>query len=174
MNLINVIGMTGQGKSPFIHEFIAGRRCFVNDVNNEYGRQTKYAGQTPINLSDNINDVRARYTAMNKREFVNICMSKQNTICVVEDATAFFKGAQQEQTILMVTRKLFNRNTYIFVWHSINRVPPFFMELSDYVVLFKTNDQDDVVKRKYASLFPYFEKLKSMPPKSRLNIKMMQ
>jgi hypothetical protein len=174
MYLINVIGMTGQGKSPFIHEYISNRKCFVNDVNDEYGQRTKYEGQTPIWLSDNINDERARYTGMDKETFCNIAMKKTNTIVVVEDATAFFRGAQTEKTMLMVTRKLFNRNTYIFAWHSINRVPPFFFELSNYCVLFKTNDQDNNVMRKYASIYPYYEKLKSMPPQSKLIIKLME
>ncbi len=50
MNLILVIGMTGQGKSPYILKMIEGKKCFVFDVNNEYGLKTKYPGQTPVNL----------------------------------------------------------------------------------------------------------------------------
>lgn len=174
MNLILIIGMTGQGKSPKILELIEGKKCFVYDVNNEYGKRTKYPGQTPVNLSDDVNAERARYTAMDKKEFIQMCMNKTETICVLEDATAFFRGAQSEQVMLMVTRKLFNRNDYVFVFHSINRVPPFFMELANYVILFKTNDEITNVERKYKTILPAFLELQQAPPKSFKLIKLIE
>lgn len=174
MNLILVIGMTGQGKSPYILDLIKGKKCFVFDVNNEYGTRTKYPGQTPVNLSDNVADERARFTEMDKRRFIELCMTKTDTICVLEDATAFLRGAQEEKTMLMITRKLFNRNNYVLVFHSINRVPPFFMELTNYVVLFKTNDEISNVERKYKSLLPAFLELQKAPKGSIKLIKLIE
>jgi hypothetical protein len=76
--------------------------------------------------------------------------------------------------MLMVTRKLFNRNNYIFVFHSINRVPPFFMELANYVVLFKTNDEISNVERKYKSILPAFLRLQKASKGSYELIKLIE
>lgn len=174
MYLTLIIGGTGQGKSPFVKKMIEGKRCFVYDINNEWGSRTKYPGQQAANLSDDINAPRARYTGAKPSEFVKLCMEKTDTNCVLEDATAFFRGSQNQETMLMITRKLFNRNNYIFVFHSINRVPPFFMELANFVVLFKTADQVQNIKGKYASLLPHFLQMQRAPKGSYLVVKLIE
>src|SRR5881394_1730321 len=97
MYLFCVIGATGQGKSQFIKSYIAGKKCFVFDIQNEYGLRTKYNGQTPINLSNNYKDNRSRYLVPNKKEFIKLCLQKVKTICVFEEATMFFEGKIEEE-----------------------------------------------------------------------------
>jgi hypothetical protein len=156
MNTILLIGMTGTGKSPFIWKYAEGKKLFVFDIQNEYGTRTKYEGLEPKNLSDNWAAERARHTAMDEKLFVLQCSKKQNTICVFEDATAFFEGRLDRDVRRLLVSKLFTRNNYILVFHCIMAVPPRVLQLTDYVVLFKTNDEMYQVEDKYPSIYPYY------------------
>jgi hypothetical protein len=163
MNNILVIGAPGQGKTPFVRTMIENNRCFVFDIQNEYGDRTKYKDQKKVLLSNNVNAERARYTGINMDEFVNLCSKKRDTICVFEEATAFFQGRTKDRT----TRHLINRyhtgNVSIFLFHSINSVPPRLMEMANFVVLFKTLDEIDTVYRKYNRLAMAFQDLEESP-----------
>lgn len=156
MNAYIIIGAPGTGKTPFVHRLIEGRRCFVFDINNEYGQRTKYAGQTPIGLSSNPRDLRSRYVGGDIKEFCKIVLTKRDTVCVFEEATAFFRGAQKSETSKILINRYHTGNVYAFLFHSINRVPPEIMEMCNYVVLFHTLDQDDNVFRKYPSIAQHY------------------
>jgi hypothetical protein len=160
MKLILIIGTVQQGKTPYIQRMIRGKRCFIYDWQNEYGKRPKYAGGTPIGLSDNIRDYRARDTRIDYNLFIQSCMKKVDTICVFEDATGFFEGRVDGETRKLISSRAFTRNTYVFVFHSINSVPPRFVELSNYVILFRTADNADKVERKCPELLPAFLELK--------------
>lgn len=159
MYVITLIGATGQGKSPFIRNYISGKKCFVFDVQNEYGARTKYPGQKPVNLSNNVADPRSRFIIADTHEFIKLCAQKKNTICVFEEATMFFEGRTAEDMRRLIFSKFHSGNNYILVFHSINSVPPRLFEATDYIVLFKTGDDMNRVKAKYSKLVPYFTTL---------------
>lgn len=166
MNLYIVIGAPGEGKTPFCKKMIGGgdsgvpeNRCLVFDINNEYGPRTKYAGQTPYNLTTNYKDIRCRYTGDDIEAFLKIAMSKQNTVIIMEEATAFFEGKTSKLTRRLIINRYHTGNVYVFLFHSVNSVPPRIMEIANYVVLFKTNDEHDTVYRKYSRLGPPFDAL---------------
>jgi hypothetical protein len=171
---ILVIGMTGQGKSPFIQKYIEGRNCFVFDVQNEYGERPKYPGGRVFNLSNNLNAPRARQIDFNVSGFLQNCLKKKNTVCVFEEATIFFKGNTSELTRRVMISRLFTNNVSVFVFHSIRNVPPDIMSLINIVVLFKTGDQYGEVKYKYPSLYPYYMRLKKAPKGSKFIIKTIE
>jgi len=172
MYLISIIGATQQGKSPYIRKFIAGKNCFVYDTQDEYGLRTKYAGQIPVNLSNNVDQRRARYVGDSPMEFIEMCSRKRNTICVFEDATIFFEGKINMPMRRLIFSKAHSKNIYLLVFHSINSVPPRILEASDYIILFKTLDTPKKVKYKNEFLLPYFEKLRQ-GHKQPINIKMI-
>jgi len=159
MYLITVIGGTGQGKSPFIHEYIKGRNCFVFDVQNEYGQRTKYPGQIALGLSDNIKNNRSRLCELDETKFINICAAKRNTVCVFEEAMGFFEGRTAKPLRRLMLSKVHTQNVYIFVFHSISSVPPRLMQMTDYIVLFKTGDELHEVERKFPKLKDAFNTL---------------
>lgn len=160
MNTYLVIGAPGMGKSPFIRKLIEDRRCFVFDVANEYGTRVKYPGQKPVNLSIDPQHMRSRFTeTKNLSKFIQLCETKKDTICVFEEATAFFQGKTQLETTHLIVNRYHTGNTYCFIFHSINSVPPRIIELTNYVVLFKTMDLADHVKRKFPRLSPFFDDL---------------
>lgn len=171
MNTILLIGMTGTGKSPFIRNYSKDKNLFLFDIQNEWGNRPKYPDLTPDNLSDNWKDNRSRHIECDEKKFIWQCSQKRNTICVFEDATAFMEGKTDKDLRRLLVSKLFTGNVYILVFHCIMAVPPRVMQLSDYVVLFKTNDEDYQVENKFPSIYPYFIKLKSMPITEKLIIK---
>lgn len=161
MNTYVVIGAPGMGKSPFVRSLIEGRRCCVFDAANEYGTRVKYQGQTPVNLSVNPADMRCRMVVMDMIKFIAICNTKKDTICVFEEATGFFQGKTALPVLNLIINRYHTGNTYVFIFHSINSVPPRIMEMANYCVLFKTNDQFDNVARKFGIIAPYFSDLRN-------------
>lgn len=168
MHTFVIIGMTGEGKSEFVKKYILGRACCVFDVQNEYGPRTKYPGQTPLNLSDNLQEARARMTVMDEKKFIEICAAKRNTVCVFEEATGFFEGKTEKDLRRLMLSKIHTGNVLLFIFHSISSVPPRIMQMTDFVVLHKTNDEEYQVKNKYPSIFDLYLQLKQMPKGAKL------
>jgi len=172
-----IIGAPGEGKSEFVKKAIVGppfRRCFVFDVQNEYGSRTKYPGQTPLRLSDNPNDSRARYVNGDNIEgFMLQAKNKRDTIIVFEEATIFFQGRTDKLVRSLMVNRWHTGNVYMFLFHSINSVPPRIMEMCNYIVLHRTLDEDHIVQWKYSRLFHHYLDLRDMPRGSRKIIKMM-
>ena len=158
-----VIGAPGMGKSPFVKSMIEKRRCLVFDVANEYGERVKYKGQTPINLTTDTKQIRSRFIKMDLKGFVEACKTKRDTVCVFEEATGFMQGMLQLEVTQLMIGRLHTGNTYVFVFHSINSVPPRVLEMSNFVVLFRTNDIDINVARKAPRLYPYYDDLQQKP-----------
>lgn len=159
MFCILVVGMTGQGKTRFIKQYIENKNCFVFDVQNEYS------------LSLNPNDKRSKVTDLDEKKFIETVFLKRNTICVFEEATGFFEGRLDRLLRRIVLSKRHTGNIFLFCFHSISAIPPRLMQLTNYVVLFKTGDEIYQVENKFPSLAPYFNKLKKMPNRSLLTIK---
>lgn len=172
MYVITVIGGAKQGKTPFIKSYCEGSNLLVFDVQNEYGERVKYAGQKPYGLLTN-NSYRQRVTDLDVNKFITLSMSKRNTICVFEESTMFFQGMTGDEMRKVLFGKAHTGNVIILVFHSINSVPPRIMEATDYVILFKTNDELKTVERKYSRLLPYFNKLQSAKDGTYFKIKMI-
>lgn len=173
MEMLIVIGAPGMGKSPFAQKMIEGRRCFVFDTNDEYGSRTKYPGQKPIGLSTVFNDPRCRYIGTDIKQFIVLSMNRTDSVIVFEEATVFFRGNQKSLTSHVIIGRKHKRNTLVFLFHSINRVPPEIMEMTDYVVLMRTNDEQKSIDRKYPRLLPYYLELQKAPPGEKRFIKMI-
>lgn len=174
MNVYLICGAAGSGKSPFVKKLIGdNKRCLIFDVRDEYGNRTKYAGQTPLNLPTNTNFLRSRYAGRNMMEFIKICDKKRDTICVFEEATMFFEGKTWAEMRMILTDRFHTRNTYCLLFHSINAIPPRMMELSNYLVLFKTNDEEATVKRKFFKVLSHYQHLQKSEKGSSLIIELI-
>jgi hypothetical protein len=152
-----VVGMTGQGKSHFTKSYIDNRKCYVFDVNNEYNLPTHGERSKDISCDEKI--------------FIKNCFLKRETICVFEEATGFFEGKTSRDMRRLIVNKRHTKNVYMFLFHSISSVPPRMLQLTNFVVLFKTGDEVYQVENKFPSLFPYYMKLKTMPHQSKFTIK---
>lgn len=175
MHTIIVVGMTGQGKSNIPKGMIEGnnKACFVFDVNNEYGPIAKYKDQTPIKLSSDQSKHRSRHVDCDFTLFIEQCFTKKGSIVVFEEATGFLSGRVGKDFKRLVTNKLFSKNVYVLLFHSIIDVPQEIMRLANYLVLFKTNDEEHFVDAKYPRLLPYFNDLQNKPNGSCHKVKMI-
>lgn len=163
--MILLIAATQQGKTTKCKAIIKDKPCLVFDVNGEYD-----------DLSDDANDDRCRYFSENVKDFLNIVPHKHGgTVCVFEEATGFFAGATQKDTKKIIVGKRHpvargGRNL-IFVFHSIQSVPPFLLSTADVIILGKTGDEYRQVKAKASKLLAPFVRLQKSPQYSFLNIK---
>lgn len=162
MYLILVIAHTGQGKTTFVKNYLKkASKSLVFDVNNEYK-----------DLSFDTEDDNARFVG-DYRDFVELVGTKTNTVCVFEEATGFFKGRISQDMTKQIIAKRHTGNQFIFLFHSIQRVPKELIELSNFIVMFKTNDILDDVKKKNPRLMQPFLELQRAPKYSKKIIKMI-
>lgn len=173
MYVILVIGGAKQGKTPFIKDYCREANLLVFDVQNEYGEKTKYPNQKPYGLTTNNKLPRSRVISLEVNEFIKLCKEKKNSICVFEEATMFFQGMTGDEMRKLIFGKAHTGNVYLLVFHSINAVPPRIMEATDFVILFKTNDEEKTVERKYSRLLPHFKLLQSKKDGMHVKIKMI-
>src|SRR5689334_2581586 len=136
MNVI-VVGMMGEGKTVFIKSFIKDKKRFVFDVNNEY-----------IDLPVDYRLPASRMIDLDHKIYIKRCMMKRDTCCVFEDATGFVEGRLSDDIRKVLVSKRHTRNVNIFVFHSILSIPPRLLQLSDYVIMFKTGDEDLPVEKR--------------------------
>ena len=173
MYVITVIGGAKQGKTPFIKSYINNSDCLIFDVQNEYGEKVKYAGQQKYGLDTNNLKPRSRVTELDVNKFIDLCNTKKNTVCVFEESTMFFQGMTGETMRKLIFSKAHTGNVYVLVFHSINAVPPRIMEATDFVVLFKTNDEEKTVEKKFPRLLQHFHKLRTAKDGQHIKIKML-
>lgn len=165
MNLILIIGHTGQGKSTLVKKMIAGKRQYIFDVNNEYSLPPDTGNILP----------QMRDTTLNVNRFLSVSKKIRNTNIVFEDATGFFRGKQSKELMQQIVAKRHTGNNFIILFHSINRVPPELMEMANFVFLFKTIDNIDIVDKKFKNpvLTKSFLELKNKQQFSHLKIKLI-
>lgn len=173
MYVIIVIGGAKQGKTPFIKEYCKESNLLVFDVQNEYGDRTKYPNQKPYGLKTDNRLPRSRVIDLDVNNFMELCKTKRNTVCVFEEATMFFQGMTGDEMRKLLFSKAHTGNVILLVFHSINSVPPRIMEGTDFVVLFKTNDEEKTVERKYSRLLKHFLELKNTKDGKHIKIKML-
>ena len=137
MYLFLIIGHTGQGKSTWVKKSIEGKSVYVFDINNEYDYPPDRAGMFS----------KMRHVDADINKFIEITKKLKNTNIVFEDATGFLRGKQGAPLMRLIVSKRHTGNVFFIFFHSINRVPPELMELSNYVVLFKTIDNIDSLKK---------------------------
>ena len=163
--LILVIAGTGEGKTTKVKNLIKGRPCLVFDVNGEYE-----------DLEYDVNLPRSRYYNSDISKFVDIVPTKHGgTAIVFEEATNFFAGSTQKHMKQIIVGKRHpeakgGRNL-IFVFHTINSVPPFILDTADIICLGKTRDEEGRVKQKSRKLLAPFQRLQREPKYTFYNIK---
>jgi hypothetical protein len=180
--LIIIAGGTGQGKTRFVNGMIkntllkdargkdcyrpsgASRHQYIFDLNNEYIMPTE-AAPAPY----------MRHTQANQKLFVETCKKLTGYTIVFEDASGFLRGKQAAELIRLIVQRRHNRNNWIILFHSINRIPPELMEYCNTFILFKTNDNLKDIDKKFKSqvINTMFYKLQNAKNHSYLINKML-
>lgn len=150
---IIVVGGTGTGKTTFVHEKLRKvnkNSLFIYDVNNEYKEFTR---GNPL---------------PDREVFTDLGMNTENGVFVFEEATIYFKNKSTDEKLTeILVRKRHTNNTIFLVFHSLGSIPKYIYQLSNYIVLFKTNDSVSDVKQKFGreNFINAFNEVQSNPDK---------
>lgn len=145
--IVNV-GFTGTGKTVGTKEIIKGLHVplFIYDVNNEY-KEFSGAVIKPF------------------EQFLAEANLKKNTCIVFEEATIFFSHASSTKEIMeLLVRKRHSKNLIILNFHSLRKVPLFILDFTDYLILRKTNDNPENIRKKfedYEKIYSAFQQINS-------------
>jgi hypothetical protein len=85
-------------------------------------------------------------------DFINFTekmLQIENGVIVYEEATIFLNNRScNENLVSQLVRKRHTNNFYILVFHSMRAVPRYIYELSNYITIFKTNDNSKLITQK--------------------------
>ena len=171
MYLILIVGSTGQGKTFYTKKLLEGKKTLIFDVNNEYGEENeslanksdyiKFTPNQTISMQSKKIPPRARYIDCKIKEFIDIATLCTNRFIVFEDATGFLKGRTSETMDQLMQKRRHTNNSIILLFHSIDSIPPRIMQFANYLILYKTQDEEKKVKSKYSNVHKEFILLKT-------------
>ncbi len=133
-------GFTGVGKTTHVNKQIenTGLQPFIFDPNREYidkwGAECCFVGTV--------------------KDFLAKAKKQENKVIVIEEATIFFKqqGISEDAMSLNVLKRHMGKpyGCYI-IWnfHSLRKIPIDILDLVNYLTIFKTNDTEDRVRKKF-------------------------
>lgn len=143
--IVNV-GFTGTGKTVGTKEILKGLHVplFIYDVNNEY---KEFKGSVLKSFED----------------FLQEANLKKNHCIVFEEATIFFSHSGSSKMIMeLLVRKRHTKNLIILNFHSLRKVPLYILDFTDYLILRKTNDNPETIRKKfedYEIIFQSFQQV---------------
>lgn len=133
-----VVGMTGEGKTTYVKHFLRAikdkKRIIVYDVNNEY--QDVYP-----------------YPFLDIDDFMPKLMDSYYNVIVLEESTIFFNNRGHDKNLeRLLVRKRHQFNYILLCFHSLRAIPRYVWDLTTYLTLFKTNDNEGfIIKEKLPS-----------------------
>lgn len=147
-----IVGATGMGKTTFTKNALKKLHkdsILLYDVNNEY----KDIYPKPF---------------IKFEKFCELSERVSNAVIVFEEATIFLDSRGNNFSLKdVLVRKRHTNNTIFLVFHSLRLVPRYIFDLSNYVVLHKTNDSESLVSSKFENelLTKAFLEVKNAPMK---------
>lgn len=132
---IIIVGMTGTGKTTLVKGRLKNANknsILLYDVNNEY------------------KEIIGEQKLLKFEDFADRTTKVSNAIIVYEESTIFLSNrGSNDQVRDVLVRKRHTNNTIFFVFHSLRAVPRNIFDLSNFLILLKTNDSEDLVESKF-------------------------
>lgn len=128
---IVIVGATGSGKSHTVKGLLkaAGKPAFIFDVQNEYGTNKPLP---EVNV------------------FLDNALKLRGHIIVFEEASAFFKHGMNEKKLdRLLLNKRHHKNTIVFCFHSLRRVPIDILDMIDLLIIGHTRENPTLILTKY-------------------------
>lgn len=129
-----IIGGTGAGKTTFIKERlkkINPNALYLFDINAEY---TEIYSKPFVQF----------------KEFTDTANKITNGVLVFEEATIFLDNKGSDATLReILVRKRHTKNTIFLVFHAFRFVPRYIYNLSNNVVIFRSNDDKDLIDSRF-------------------------
>ena len=148
MKSLIIVGKPGAGKSHFLkNEILTKSNNFIiyDQYNYEYPQYEK------IQDFNNLPEQGGKFRfAGDFWEIVENYKKLKNYTIVIEDATNFMNASTHDMKLKQLfTARRHNNNFLVFLFHSLNRIPIFVYEMSDYILLFKTKDFKKTIDKKF-------------------------
>lgn len=146
MKLICIVGQPGAGKSYFAQNELMSKlpNYFVYDL---YNYEYK---DLPEEEPNKYKEGKKKYTGDDPELLLNSLRRFRNTAFIMEDATVFLDNHKKSEDFKRVIYGRRHCNLLIvLLFHSLHRVPVWIFEQTNIVVLFKTQDSEDTIKRKF-------------------------
>jgi len=185
MYLILIAAATGQGKSTFLNKHYLKNKIIPNPENRDknlylISQQSTRQYIFDVNAEyilppDDRLLPRMRHIDGDILTFIDKCKKLSGYNIVIEDATGFLRGKQNNNFARLLTSKIHKKNNYIVLFHSLNRIPPELMEMANFLVLFKTVDNFELIDRKFKNqkINLAFKDLQRLPDKTTKTIKLI-
>jgi DNA helicase HerA-like ATPase len=145
MALVTIVcGGQGVGKTTFVKNSLYDkRRTVILDVNNEYTDLESHG---------------SKRVTKDFRDALENIKNLNGISLVVEEATVFFSNRKYDDNLQeMIIRKRHQKNDIFLIYHSLGDIPDYLLRIADFLVLFKTKDNQTHVEDKYR----YYPELKS-------------
>jgi hypothetical protein len=159
MKAIIIVGNTGRGKTSAAMDTLykaieENREIFVYDPN-----------------ADFLEFYQKPFT--DEETFLKSVKNKKNSFILFEEATIFFSNKGNDRNLRsLLVRKRHQNNTIVLLFHSLRSIPIYVFELTNYLVLYKTADNENLILKKFEG-FPEitesFLKLKKIPDDNKYN-----
>jgi DNA helicase HerA-like ATPase len=146
MKAFIVVATTGRGKTTFVKDLLRvfknkGSKLIIYDPNREY------FGEFHNNTQFLDEDI---FLKQITERYPNGLHKITNTTIVFEEATIFFPNTKKSKGIRdLLVSKRHTKNNIIFVFHSLRTVPVEIIELVNFIVLFKTDDREDIINNRF-------------------------
>jgi tRNA uridine 5-carbamoylmethylation protein Kti12 len=117
---------------------------FIVDLYNEHEGEiirdlTKVPNKGKKRIREEATDTKKLFKALEKLN---------NNFILIEDATIIFNSLVNDESLKrLIIASRHKNNTIGFIFHSIQRVPLFIWEQSNYLYLFKTNETNNTFQR---------------------------
>ena len=157
MNLILIIGATGQGKSYFLNKVLLQNQVIKKAGKDAYypTHQSRYQYVFDLNDEYQFKDdttglfKQTRHIDYDMETFIKKAAALKCYNIIFEDATGFLRGRQQPEIIKQIISKRHTGNNYIMLFHAIENVPPELMRIANFVFIFKTGDNLHSINKKF-------------------------
>lgn len=147
---IIVVGSRGTGKTTKCKQLLAKAHPEARLVLDVYGDYRELFPHDPIEF----------------KTFIKMAMTAKNAVILIEETTIYLSNRGYDGDVVDLLVKLRNKgNTLILVYHSLRAIPTYIYEMTNLLVIHKTNDRaDDILKRfDDEKLVEIFNELKNTP-----------
>jgi hypothetical protein len=127
----------------------------VYDIQNEYN----------LPLFENSN--KKKFSLVDSDKFMKFSEKLRGFCFLIEECTGVMRGQVQKNFVQAVLSKRHTHNRFVLIFHSLHRIPPQIYEFCDYLVMFKTNDLEMNVKKKYPDIFNEWLQIQNAPRYSK-------
>lgn len=149
--VILVVGQRGTGKTTYVKRLatmVHPDSLLLHDVGGQY----KDIYKKPLIPFD---------------EFTELCTKIEQGVFIFEEATIFVSHARNETITDFLVTSRYRENTIVLVFHSLRSVPWYILNLTNFIVLFKTKDPISLIEEKFQNpdFTEVFKRVNSDPNK---------